>query len=376
MTQLVGTVNEQQEERTADFWQNHFTDSLSKQDEQNQTINFWKNHSVFQLPARVVSFKGAAESLILLYCYKLANAVHSHCPEEVRIELTIREETLVEKTGLSRAAVTRAIRTLEVAECIKVIRKRDPATGRVRTSVYLLLHSTTKEPLRAFPKQFGVCHSNSESRPYLTVPQESREIINRMRPAGRAVYLSGLLVGSRSMRTSLHIVRSFWQETSLLGVNAFGRGLKECKKRALLSYKRGVLTLNDPVTGKPSERYKYECRIEHEKPEWRFDLDSVTAVQWQHVLEKILPGTALGGHNGWTRTSLHVLCPFCHEERTFAVNTRTGHYSCKSEKCSNHSNNGKGRLGQLVQRVLGLKKMSHVKAYLQKSITDMQEVTI
>jgi hypothetical protein len=372
MNQLVDTVSSEQE-RT-DFWQTHFADVLGQQEvQEGKPVTFWKNHSVFQTPANIVSFKGRSEVLVLLYAYKLANAVHIHCPAEVRIELTIREETLAEKTGLSRRAVSQAVRTLEAAGCVRVIRKRDLVTGRVRTSIYLLLHSQTKEPLRAFPKQFGVCHSNNESRPYLTIPQESREIINTMKPAGRATYLSALLLGSRSMRTELHIARHYWQEVSLLGVHAFCRGLQECKKRGLLSYKRSVLTLCDPVTGKRSERHKYACRIEHEKPEWKFDLDAVTADQWQFVVEKILPGTPTGGHNGWTRTSLHVLCPFCGCERTFAVNCRTGHYSCQSEKCSNHAT---GRLGRLVQRVLGLKRMSHAKAYIQKSVGEMSAAAI
>jgi hypothetical protein len=351
-----------------------FVDILSKQEQQEEeTGTFWKNHSVFQVPARVVAFKGGAESLVMLYLYKLANAIHIFCPEVVRIELNIREETLVENTGLSRAAVTRAIATLEASECVRVIRRRDPVTGRVRTSIYLLLHSETKEPLQAFPKRYGVCHSNSERRPYLTVPQEARQTLNTMKPAGRAVYFSALLIGSRSMRTEIYITRAFWQESSLLGVNAFCRGLQECKKRGLLSYKRSVLTLCDPVTGKASVRHKYACRVEHEKPEWKFDLDTVTADQWQHVIEKILPGTPAGGHNGWTRTSRHMLCPFCGCERTFAVNCRTGHYSCQSEKCSNHAT---GRLAQLVKRVQGFKKLAHAKVFVQKSIAAMSGATI
>jgi hypothetical protein len=374
MNDLVGTLVEQRERIVSDFWPDRFADLSRQQEEQQpgQSGKFWKNHSVFQVPARVVSFKGSSESLILLYLYKLANAVHLHCPDEVQIELTVKEETIVAKTGLSTRAVSKAIRILEAAEYVRVIRRRDPATKRVSTSVYLLLHTETKEPLRAFPKRFGVCHSNG-SRPYITVPQEAREILNKMHASGRAVYLSALLIGSRSMRMHLYITRNLFQDQSLLAVNGFCRGLKDCKKRGLLSYKRSVLILNDPVTGKPSERFKYADRIEHAKPHWKFDLDTVTAEQWQRILEHFLPGLPEGGHNGWTRTSLQVRCPLCHEDRTFAVNTKTARYSCQSEKCGH---GGKGRLAQLVHRIRGFSKMSHTKQYIQNCVNDMNAPTI
>jgi hypothetical protein len=353
---------------------NEAVESMSRQqdnEEQIKTEAFWPNHSIFQVPARVVAFRGRAESLVMLYLYDRANAVHIFCKDEVVIEIKVREETIAERTGLGRPAVSQAIRTLEASDCIRVKRTRDAITGRVRVSVYLLLHSQTKEPLKAFPQQFGVCHSNFEAKPYITLPKDARKIINEMLPAGRAVYITAMLLASRSVRMTLGIARCFFQDESLLGKNAFNRGLRECEKRGLFSYRRQILVLNDPRTGKPSERSKYAGRTEHTDPAWQFDLDTVKPEHWQSILEKILHTELIVGSDGWTKTNLQSLCPFCKEARCFAVNFAASQFKCHAPACGE-----KGRLAQLVRRVLRINNMAQTKVYLQQCIAALQEVTI
>ena len=107
----------------------------------------------------------------------------------------------------------------------------------------------------------------------------------------------------------------------------------------LLSYRRYTLTLNDPRTGKPSNRVV--SRIEHANPTWEFDFKTVKPEQWQKVCEALLKREFAVGGSGWTHATLDSLCPFCKEVRSFRVNFQDAKYRCHA--CENH-----GRLGQLV----------------------------
>jgi hypothetical protein len=309
--------------------------------------SFWIGHSVFQLPCRVLNYKGRSEALVLSYLYWRANGISFTSNSEVRIEIRVQEKTISARTGVGLWAVSKAIIALEVDGCIGVERRRDPVTNQIRLSVYLLFHSQTKNPLVTTPGVFGVCHQNHE-RPCLTVPKESRQKLGQMNPAGRQVYFAALALASERVTTVFGIRREHWKAKTLPGRNAFDRGVQECEKAGLLSYSRYILTLNDPRTGQPSHRTPTE-RIEHANPTWVFDLNTVTADQWRVVVDRLLPGTEFNaGENGWSYTSRSVLCPFCKTESSFSVNFITCQFRCHSDRCGE---TGFGKLGQLVQRV-------------------------
>jgi hypothetical protein len=154
-----------------------------------------------------------------------------------------------------------------------------------------------------------------------------------------------------------------------LGRNSFDRGVQECTKAGLLTYQRYVLTINDPRTGKPSERAAGE-RIEHENPQWKFDLNTVTEGQWKMVISKLLHGREfIAGADGWSYTSRGGTCPFCKTQRSFSVNFKLSQYRCFNEACGL---NRKGRLGQLVQRVLRVSKMATAKSYIKDCIEEQE----
>lgn len=316
---------------------------LQEKREQERTSDFWKGHSLFQVPYSVVSFKGQAEALVLLYLYELANSIAFYSNAEVLIEIPVKEERIAASTGLGRTAVSEAILTLEATGLIRVVRKHDPVTNLQSINVYLLLHSQTKIPLVSRPGVFGVCHINFE-KPYLTVPKESRRIMSQMSRPARAVYLVALAIGSRKLLTSFGITREDWKTESLLKVRTFNRGLKECKTKGLLSFKRSVLTLHDPATGNPSARQSH-TRIEHANPKWKLiNYDEVTAAQWQRIVEELVGRKFIVGSDGWTVTSRQP-CPFCKKPRCFALNFQRSRYIC-------HEGCGRGRLAQLVCRAL------------------------
>jgi hypothetical protein len=334
--------------------------AMQEGNQKKEQESFWSGHSLFQVPFGVLRYKGTAETLVLLYFYERANSVSFYSKSEVVIEIPVKEKTIAVRTGLNEDTVSDAIVSLEADDCIRVSRRRDPLTKQIRLSVYLLLHSQTKNPLTSTPGVFGVCHHNFE-RPYISAPKETREQLRRMKPGGRAAYLSALALASRRVSTKFGVTRDEWKAQSQLGKNAFHRGLRECELRNILSYKRGVLTLNDPKTGNPSQRTS-ASRVEHANPRWRFDLNAVTAEQWQDVIGRLLHRTFIVGSDGWTRTERGSMCPFCKKERCFTVNFTQGQYRCHNEECKS----GRGRLGQLVQRVLGL-PMARAKAFIAES---------
>ena len=338
-----------------DFWTE--LAEAQKEKEQKQVGEFWKGHSLFQVPHRVVAFRGESEALVLLYFYERAAAVSFYSEKEILIEIKVKEETVAERTGLSLRAVSYAIATLEAAGSIRVVRpKPNAVTGRRSINVYLLLHGETKEPLTSRPRIYGICHANFE-KPYITVHKEIVKTVRQMTKPGRACYLAALAVASVKLRTSFGITREHWKAETLLGKNAFNTGVKECRTKKLLTYKRGLLSLHDPVTGKPSERVR--GRVEHENPRWKFDLNKVSAETWRATVERLMKRRFVLGSSGWSNASRETYCPYCKEPRSFRLNFATAEFKCHA--CARY-----GRLGKLLQKLLCTTRMDEVKEFIQQ----------
>lgn len=321
---------------------------------------FWVGHSRYQIPQRALDYKGQSESLVLVYLYERANnTFYSSNPNPVVIEILVKEETIAAKIGLSPWSVSQAINNLEADGAIRVSRRRDPITGKRITSVYLLLHSQTGDPLLSSPGIWGVCHQNFDL-PYIVAPKETREQLKVMTPSGTQVYLAALSLASKRVQLSFGIRREDWKAETRLGRNAFDRGVKECVKKKLLTYKRYVLTLNDPKTGEPSKREKQEF-VRHEDANYRFDFRDVTAQQWQVVIQRLLKREFTINASDWTHARPDNLCPFCKEARSFTVNFTKQKFNC--HHCKRH-----GKLGQLVQQVLRVTQMAKAKQYIREVI--------
>jgi hypothetical protein len=328
--------------------------------DREQDDSFWSGHSRYQIPARILGYKGKAEALVLSYLYERANTVSFFSSKAVFIEVKVREQILAKRTGLSVRAVETAIISLEVDRAIRVYRNKDKITGLVCTGVYVPLHSQTAEPLLCCPNDYGVCEKNFD-KPYITAPKQTRTLLVQMNASGRQVYLSALAMASKRVSTSFGVSRENWKTESLLGRNAFDRGVKECAAKGLLTYRRYVLTLN--ATSRPKDR------IEHENPRWKFDLNTVTAEGWQKVCEALLKRKFIVADSGWSHATRESLCPFCTESRSFRLNFKDSKYLCNNDKCGRF-----GRMGQLVQRVLRVTQMSQAKQFIQAVIEKQEAV--
>jgi hypothetical protein len=323
----------------------------------------WVGHSVFQLPVTVHRYKGAPESLVLAYLYEFASGISFHSSQPIILELRVSQDKIAEKTGLALRSVPGAIQELEADNCIRVVRTRNEDTGQVELNVYLLLHSTTQEPLRSRPKVWDICHENSV-KPYITAPKTLLKSLTPMTPGARAVYLAALSLAS--VRTSMifTVTREDWKTETLLGRNAFNRGLKECAKSGLLKYKRNTITLHDPLTRKPSTKTRQQP-VYHEGAQWKFNLDAITADEWQRVAERLLKRSVTVSASGWTNTTADGLCPFCTHARSFTM-----HFDHSQWKC--HHCGKRGRMFQLVQQVLRESQAQRVREYITEVIGPAQ----
>ena len=340
---------------------------MQEENERKQVEALWNGHSRFQCPAYVIGYGGEAEALVLLYFYQRATYINSNTEKESVLEIRVKEEAIANRCDLGPWSVSRAICKLE-ADCrIRVSRTRHPITGEKQISIYLLLHSTTKLPLTTSPGEYGFCHANFE-RPYITLPAESFEVMPSLSRPARAVYLTALAIGSTAVRMSFGVTRSDWKKESLLGRNPFNRGVSECLRKKLLTFKRGVLTLTDPETGRLSARTGH-VRVEHENPDYKFPLKDVTAETWRATLDRLVKTPfVMDDLTGWSRAIRGIFCPFCGKERTFRVNFRTGSFGCFGCKRG-------GGLATLLQKLMPTTSMAKAKAFIREQIPAQEPAT-
>lgn len=307
--------------------------------------------------------------LALLLYRQGAGVSYGSIESGLDVSFKARVDTKAEASHLSPRSVKGAFRRLE-RDGFLVRRNQKSESGRFKAARVYLLNPQTKERLLTRPGEYGLLSSNAndEHFHFITVPRASLDAINGMKHASsKAVYLSALCLASKAMEECVLVRRSLWQELSQLGRNAFSRGLRYCTGKKLFSYKKGVLTLHDPLTGKPTERWRSErVRIQHENTVWRFDLNEVTPEQWRAVVERLLK-QAIPAADKWT-LSKEIPCPHCGKAGAFSVNFSVAGYIC-------HGCKEKGRLGQLVQRVHG-GNMDAAKVFIQESIRESEVALI
>jgi hypothetical protein len=68
-----------------------------------------------------------------------------------------------------------------------------------------------------------------------------------------------------------------------------------------------------------------------------------------------------GKVTGWTHCTRGSYCPFCGKEKTFRVNFTEAKFQCFG--CERN-----GRLGKLVQKLLGTASMTKVKAFVREQM--------
>jgi len=135
-----------------------------------------------------------------------------------------------------------------------------------------------------------------------------------------------------------------------------------------LTFKSGILKLNDPETGAPSARTAHE-RIEHDKPNWKFKFKDVAPETWRATIGRLVKTPfVIDDLSGWSRAIRGTFCPFCGEEKCFTVSFKTGGYECFACK-------RRGGLAMLVLKLLGTTRMPEAIAYIREQMPTQEQAT-
>ncbi len=324
----------------------------------------WTGFSTFQSPVTLLQYAGNPAMHLALLLYVQGAGVSYRSSEtgaDVSFLATIKRKA--EVSGLSPRAVRSGFKRLEKDGSISLRMSGKTDAGRFRARRVFLLNPQTGERLSTDPGHYGLLSSNAsdEHFHFVTVPRVALEAIHTMKHASeKAVYLAALCLVSKARDESVFVERSLWRQLSYLGENAFNRGVRYCIGRKLLSYRKHILTVNDPQTSKPTERWKNKgVRIDHENTHWKFDLNTVTPEEWHGVVQKAMQQT-ISFFDGW-RTVKELGCPYCGEQGKFSLSFSDSGFRCHA--CQQ----GHGKLGQLVQHVRGT-NMDAAKVFIQETI--------
>jgi len=216
---------------------------------QHPASDLWIGFSRFEVPEGVTKYAGKVAAHVLLLLYQSASGKSFYSATESELSFVAVEDHLAKKTGLTTRSIQLAFTQLESDGRIRRLRRTRP-DGTFRTSVFTLLDSSGS-PLQTSPYKYGVCRQNDV--PFVTIPKASLDAINKMKLASqKAVYLSALaLVHQHKKESGISVDRNEWQKLSGLGESkyAFSSGLAYLKAEKLVTYRKGILTVNDPRKG-------------------------------------------------------------------------------------------------------------------------------
>jgi hypothetical protein len=163
----------------------------------------------------------------------------------------------------------------------------------------------------------------------------------------------------------IHTSRAQLMTETRLKERTFNHGLKACRDAKLITFDGEWLTLLDPRTGKPTERYKCPVvRIKHSDPKWQLDFKQVTPQEWQGMIEQCMKEKFQAYINTeWSATRPDTLCPFCKNGRAFTVNFIEARYLC-------HECKKTGMLGSLLGFLLNSRNGYATRAYINQYRAD------
>jgi hypothetical protein len=330
--------------------------------------DLWIGFSRFEVPEVVTDYAGKVAAHVLLLLYQRASGKSIYSSSERDLSFVVSEDWLAKKTGLTTRSIQLAFAQLESDGRIRKRRRTYP-DGTVRTSVVLTLLDSSGSPLQTTPYEYGVCRKND--LPFITFTKRSLDAINKMKlPSAKAVYIAALALVHRNKKEGgISVDRKEWQQLSGLGESkyAFKSGLAYLKAEKLVTYRKQMLTVNDPRTGEPADRSDNpKPRIDHGPgTNWKDgNLDDVPAEDFQRFVEAMLGRKFEVGEDGWT---LRSECPFCNYKKRFRMNFTWSQFICDCGK--------RGRLVPLVSEVKGIPQ-SEVITLLRESMKPREAISI
>jgi len=339
----------------------------ARQEHAGRPSGLWSGFSCFQFPNGLLPYANSPVMHVALHLYRLASgAAYRAFDSGLDVSFRVRVQTLARMTGLPIRTIKAALHRLEQDKWIER-KPQTTARGRFAATKIYLLDPRSGRRLET-SQRYGLLSSNKYF-PFITIPKDALWAIDSMRGVGaKAVYAAALAVASEQEHEIVAVKRSRWLEMSNVSRNTFASGLKYCTRKGLLAYRRGILTLNDPRTGKAPARWKYGRQFtKHDAPKWKFDLHRVEPEQWKATLEKLMRQT-FPECDGWTPQTADVACPLCGEHGKFSMNFHKGTFKCFA--CSKG-----GGLGKLVQHLLH-GTMDDAKKYIQDTIEESERIPV
>jgi len=323
--------------------------------------DLWEGFRCFESPTEVLSYRGEIPAVLLMNLFMRAAVVSMKATLPYKIRFTVRENKLAQKLHTSLPTIRNAYRQLERDRLVKRERVRDQFSKQWQATKVSVCNPTTANTLLASTSRIdNLLAANGVTG--FSVPLDClRATINRLEtPAARAVYISALFLAHSFKCERLTVSKAYWCRVSKLSRKAFNRGLQICKRKRLLSYRGETLTLNDPETGKPSERRPVSMPMP-------LDFRDITSKGWEEICCHLLGGSFEPGRKGWTRTTADRICPYCGSAKGFAI-----HFEWQRFHCFNCGE--KNGLGFLVKHVLGADRMYDASLYCERVLKHAPEI--
>jgi len=211
------------------------------------------------------------------------------------------------------------------------------------------LRSTVTDQRDAFGVPQGILTANDYAGGIIIVPYDFLKKLNKLPDAcSRAALLGALRECTDAGNESVLLSPQQWQEHSHLSRSDLYRGKRVLIDRKLLSYRRGILTMHDPKTLKPTERWKRRDTATYWSPEQTARYEYIvnrTAEDTFRVLKAAFPDMGLREVESKSYKWIgEKKCPFCHEA-TLYVHLHKRIFRCVKGSCS--------RRGKIYKKLLG-----------------------
>jgi hypothetical protein len=325
---------------------------LTRQREKSK--GFWTGHDTYECPVSILSYSGQLPALLAVNLYMRASVLSIHSTGVYKVRFRARTESLCKKLHRSIPSIRNAFKVLEKDKLAHRERPRDEAK-RFETAEITLPYLTS-------PTRPDLLTANGD-RHCIIVPKASLLALNKMRKSSQvAVYQSALSMATTCHSERFDMPRAYWRGMTKLGRHAFDNGLKFCIRKKLLTYRSGIVTLNDPATGKRSIRKPF-------RPPMPVNFDEITPTGWEQIVSALLSNIPPTGHTGWTAPSKDRSCPYCHEHESFSVNFAQSCFKC--HRCGEGS-----KLCFLVKHVLDADRMFDAALFMKKVLEQQAEIPV
>ena len=343
--------------------------------------NYWGRLRQFEIPYAIVReqqlFVTPSALAVLLVLFESGKAQQRTSNREIGadIQVKITQNTIGERTGLSKNAIPTAITELENQGFIRAVRTRKKR-GEFGSNVYTLLNPATRQSLKDHGGT-NILFKNEVQ--YVKLPtcivreHEAEWSIAKMSSSELRMYISICWLANRKIKKDANELQITLAELRTLAafstIGTAKKALEGVSERALLSVAGDNIVLHDPYTGEPlhvqgeddySDPANYWTSKGQERAT-RLNLNGGDPEQVERLL-KNCGAEPIPQNDG----ELKILCPFHADQNpSCSVNPKKRVFFCFG--CRE-----KGTLTQLVMQLRGISKGEAIKVMAESAGQDVE----